>query len=75
MNDIKWDVFLVWHTNPENDDDAKLIGVYSTEQNAKNAVSSVKDQQGFKEHPECFEICPYKLDVTSWTDGFVTLKH
>ncbi|TVQ84591.1 MAG: hypothetical protein EA357_02900 [Micavibrio sp.] len=67
------DVYLLWHTNPDNDDDEKLIGVYSTEENAKNAILSVRDQPGFKDHPESFEICPYRLDCTSWTEGFVTV--
>jgi len=68
------DVLLVWHYNPDNDDDAKLIGVYSTQEKAKEAVLSLKDKPGFKDNPEQFEICPYRLNLTAWEEGFITLK-
>jgi len=75
MTNDSRDVFLLWHTNPDNDDDEKLIGVYSKREKAKVAMLSLKKQPGFKEHPGGFEICPYRLDLTSWTEGFITIKH
>jgi hypothetical protein len=75
MVDNSRDVFLLEHVNPDNDDDAKTIGIYSTREKAKTAMLSLQKQPGFKEHPEGFEICPYRLDLTSWTEGFITIKH
>lgn len=74
VDDLR-DVFLLEHVNPENDDNTKIIGIYSTRKKAKAVILSLQKQPGFKKHPEGFEICPYRLDLTSWTEGFVTIEH
>ena len=57
----------------EGDEDAKLIGVYSTEEEAREAIARLSARPGFRENPEGFSIDPYELDKDHWTEGFVTV--
>ena len=57
----------------EDDEDAKLIGVYSTEDEARAAIARLANQPGFSEHPAGFQIDPYPLDKDHWAEGFVTI--
>ena len=68
-------VYLLWHEYEEDDDDGdeKLIGVYSTEEKAKQAAEALKDQPGFKDWPQGFNVYSCTLDETSWVEGFVTI--
>ena len=70
-------VFLLWHTHrlASGEDDAKLIGVYSTETEAEAARERVGSQPGFRGAPEGFEVCPYTVDRDHWTEGFATVFH
>jgi hypothetical protein len=52
---------------------AKLIGVYSEEEEAKHAIERVKDKPGFRDYPDSFLIDCYELNQDHWQDGFVTL--
>ena len=69
-------VYVLWHVYELTDDfgkhdEEKLIGIYSTEEKARNAIQSHKDLEGFKDLPlECFEIHEYEVDRSSWNDGF-----
>jgi hypothetical protein len=69
------EVFLLWHTHrfPDGDEDEKLIGVYSTRENAEAAIKRVGDKKGFVDQPEGFEICPYRLDFDHWTEGYMPI--
>ena len=73
------DVFLLWHIHDLVDDDGtheeeKLIGVFSSETKAKEAVEQLKEQEGFKDYPlSCFEIHKFEIDCLSWGDGFTTV--
>ena len=74
------DVFLLWHTYEQNDasgihDEEKLIGVFSSETNAQEAIERLKDQEGFRDLPlSCFEIHQTKVDRIGWEDGFATVR-
>jgi len=70
MNDSAW---LLWFEQErENEDDTELlIGVYRTESDARAAIDRVKDQPGFREYPEGFLVCEYKVGRDHWTEGFV----
>ena len=57
----------------EDDEDAKLIGVYSTEDEARAAIARLVNQPGFSEHQEGFRIDPYPVNRDHWTEGFVTV--
>ena len=57
---------------PDGEEDIELlIGVYSTEEEANEAISRVKGQKGFSEYPTGFHIDEYKLNRDHWTEGFV----
>jgi hypothetical protein len=72
MSDV---VHLLWFAKemPEGEDDIELlIGVYSSEAEAKAAIERVKNKRGFAEFQEGFQICPYQIDRDQWTEGFIT---
>ena len=57
----------------EDDEDAKLIGIYSTEDAARQTIARLGSHPGFRENPDGFQCEPYELDKDHWTDGFVTV--
>jgi hypothetical protein len=68
-------VYLVRHYDQEtaeDDDKEKIIGVYSTEALAKQAIERLKDKPGFLDFPSWWWIDHITLNKDSWTDGFVT---
>lgn len=67
-------VFVLHHVRKDDEfgDDAKLIGVYSSDASAQTAKERLSIQPGFREHPEGFEISRYVLDMDHWTEGFIT---
>jgi hypothetical protein len=62
--------FLLWHTVHDRDGSEKLIGIFDTEEAAKKAMESVKDEPGFKSYPDGFLIDPYLINKVQWTRGF-----
>jgi homoserine kinase type II len=67
-------VFFVTHTHELSggEEDEKLIGVYSSTENADAAVVRASGLPGFREHPDGFHVDAYAVDVDHWTEGFVT---
>ena len=67
-------VYVVQHVHIINDDeeDVKMIGVYSNEQLAQEAVARLRSQPGFCDVPDGFHIDRYELNKDHWTEGFVT---
>jgi homoserine kinase type II len=55
------------------EDRAKLIGVYTDEEEAKRAIGRVKGQPGFRDYPDGFIIDCYELNQDNWADGFFTV--
>jgi hypothetical protein len=71
------EVFLLWHVHDfgDGEEDEKLIGVYSSQEKAKEAIVRLKDQPGFVDLPEGFGIYAYTVDKdTHWTEGYVTVR-
>jgi len=68
-------VYLLWHTHSDEllvgGEDVKLIGVYTSKENAEEAQSRTEQLEGFKDHPEGFEISCNELDKDEWTSGFI----
>ena len=61
------------HETPNGDDeDVKMIGVYSSEQKAQEAIARVVKAPGFREHPDGFHIDAYEVDRDNWTEGFTS---
>ena len=71
MSDV---VHVVWFAKemPEGEEDIELlIGVYSSNKEARAAIERMKNKSGFAEFPQGFEVSPYPLDHDHWTEGFV----
>lgn len=74
-------VYVLWHMRPlgtgetallgETDD--KLIGIYSSVERAIEAKSRMSVLEGFRDHPEAFQIDEVVVDETDWQTGFVSL--
>jgi hypothetical protein len=68
-------VFILHHVHETEDiEDIKLIGVYSSEENAQAAILRLSQQSGFVDHPDGFQISRYDLDKDNWTEGFITFE-
>jgi len=65
-------VYLLWHTRKDDEygDDAKLVGVYSSDESATAAIERKKGFPGFRDHPAGFEISRYEVDRDAWSEGF-----
>lgn len=64
------EVFITFHYK-EDEDDSKLIGVYSTRAKAEAAAERSKLLPGFKDRPDDFLVERYRLDQDHWTSGYV----
>lgn len=71
------DVFILWHVHelPDGEEDAKLIGVYATAEDAEAAKLRVLPQSGFRDLPEGFQVSRYTVGEDHWTEGYVTVTH
>lgn len=64
-------VYLVQHVrDPDDDADVKVIGVFSSEGAARQAVERARSRPGFSDHPDGFHIDRYELDADHWCEGF-----
>lgn len=79
-------VFLVHHIHlfPDESEDIKIIGIYSSKEAAMQAIERVRTQPGFIDHPHIidlssdegesgFTIDEYVLDKDNWQEGYVTV--
>lgn len=67
-------VYLLWHTRVDGDDeDDKLLGVFSSQENAEEAKQNALTKAGFKDYPDGFCIDEYTINQQKWLDGFVTI--
>jgi hypothetical protein len=67
-------VYDLWFEReyPDREDTELHIGIYATEADAAEAVDRLRDQPGFRDFHEGFNIHPVTLGVTGWREGFVT---
>lgn len=65
-------VYYVQHENIENDyiEEPQIIGIYSTEKLAQEAVERAKNFSGYGDYPEGFQISEYFLDFDQVICGF-----
>lgn len=79
-------VFVLQHLHVINDDeeDVKLLGIYSSRALAVAAVERFRNLPGFRDTPhmanpaqpgpaEGFSIDEYELDQDGWGEGFITV--
>jgi len=66
--------FPLWHVRKDDEyaEDAKLIGVYSSEAEARAAIDRLAGQPGFRDYPAGFQFEPYEINRDHWTEGFVS---
>jgi hypothetical protein len=62
---------LVW--DEQDGDDAKILGVYSTEQRAQDRIERARRLPGFADEPDCFTTSRYVVDQDWWVDGFISV--
>jgi len=69
-------VYKLYHvrTRPDGVEDEKLIGIYTTEQKAKEAIQRAIGLPGFRDFPDGFKILEHLLDRDSWLEGFITAE-
>lgn len=67
-------VYILFHINKLNEEDSKLVGVYSSNEKAQKAKKKMKTLPGFKDSPNSFIIDRYELNKEYWIDGFITVK-
>jgi hypothetical protein len=69
-------VYMLWHVAREDtdDEDAKMIGVYSNRRNAERTIAHLVKVVGFRRYPKSFHIDLYRLNETNWAEGFVTYR-
>ena len=66
-------VYLLWHGHDGNGyDEAILLGVYSSEEQAKDRLEKAKRLPGFSDTPNDFLIDRYEVDHDEWTEGYVS---
>ena len=67
-------VYLLQHVAREDtdDEDIKVLGIYSTLKKAEIAVEKFKQLPGFDRYPDSFHIGKHELDKLEWSEGFVT---
>lgn len=64
-------VFILFHEYTDEDhDDVKLLGVFSTHQNAEETLKKYTKLPGFRVWPDGFTIDEYTVDRSHWTEGF-----
>lgn len=69
-------VYVLHHLYEREDgqEDAKLLGVFSSEAVALEKVETYKLLEGFRDYPEGFSIDKYLVDHSYWSEGFTTLE-
>ncbi len=68
-------VWLLWHGDDIDDEtpEAKLLGVYSSEELVRQRIARSARLPGYVNHPEAFEIAHYEIDRDEWTGGYVVV--
>lgn len=66
-------VYVLYHVRDEDtdDEDIKIIGIYSSFELAQKAQNRMSDKPGFIDYPDGFSISEDVLDRDGWVDGFV----
>ena len=67
-------VYLVEHAREINPDetDVKTIGIYSSEEKARDAIARASKLVGFRDHFSGFTADKYLVDEDRWEEGFHT---
>jgi hypothetical protein len=61
-----------FHEDGEYEEHPKLIGVYTSEEEAQAAIARLITQPGFRDHPKGFSIGETDLNRDGWEEGFIS---
>jgi homoserine kinase type II len=65
-------VFLLQHSYEDDGiERSKIIGIYSSKENAERTIEKYKTISGFKDYPNDFYIDEYEIDKCEWQEGFI----
>jgi hypothetical protein len=66
-------VWLLWHGDDIEEDtpEAKLLGVYSSEERAQERIDRSRSVTGFQDYPDAFTISRSEVDKDEWVEGFI----
>ncbi|PXZ07034.1 hypothetical protein DKK70_08555 [Gilliamella apicola] len=67
-------IYYLYHVRYEDtdDEDFRIIGIYSSRKQAKLAIERMKKKPGFIDFPNGFQIIASVLNRAEWLEGFVT---
>lgn len=65
-------VFLLLHES--SDEDVKVIGVFSTLEQAQKAGEELSSKGGFRDGIDGFSVDEYEIDKIFWTEGYVSRR-
>jgi hypothetical protein len=67
-------VYVVQHVLelPDDAEEIKMIGVYSSELDAQRAVERLRLVEGFRNYPDGFSVDRYELNKDHWTEGYIS---
>jgi hypothetical protein len=66
-------VFVLQHSYElEGCDETKFIGVYSSHEEAQQAILRIKNKPGFRLRQNDFHATEYEINKDQWVDGFFT---
>ncbi|MCO4782684.1 MAG: hypothetical protein KC646_10210 [Candidatus Cloacimonetes bacterium] len=75
MDKLEKKVYLLQHCYELNDqEEVKVIGIYSSKEEANNTIERLVLEVGFKDYPDKFFVDEYLLNKDHWCDGFVTVR-
>ena len=63
-------VYLLEHTVKGLEDSTKMLGIYSTREEAENAINVLSNKPGFRDSLDDFLIDEYEIDKICWSSGF-----
>ncbi|MFI6169031.1 hypothetical protein ACIBCN_19795 [Nocardia sp. NPDC051052] len=68
-------LYLLEYYNEDADEATRIIGLYSTDSAARQAIERLGDRPEFRDRPEDFHISRVVMDEDDWTSGFFTYNY
>jgi hypothetical protein len=67
-------VFLATHEyeNSSGCEVLKILGVFLTKDSANAAIDQIRNQEGFREHPNGFDVAEWTIGEINWPAGFIS---
>lgn len=70
------ELFILHHNHGDPEDETyKRLGVFNTEEQAKEAVEHYLELPGFRDYPSGFEVSKYVVGKLYWPEGFLSVTN